>query len=69
MSKPGSGRVHAPTLVPEAYRALAGVSAALAGCASYGYRGGSGDYYYGSSGTVYRGVQPSSRRIFEASMA
>lgn len=26
----------------------------LAGCASYGYRGGSGDYYYGSPGTVYR---------------
>ena len=28
--------------------------ATLAGCASYGYRGGSGDYYYGSPGTVYR---------------
>ncbi|MGO3127091.1 MAG: hypothetical protein ACTIJY_03350 [Luteimonas sp.] len=26
----------------------------LAGCATYGYRGGSGDYYYGSPGTTYR---------------
>lgn len=26
----------------------------LAGCASYGYRGGSGDYYYGSPTTTYR---------------
>ena len=26
----------------------------LAGCTTYGYRGGSGDYYYGSPGTTYR---------------
>lgn len=29
-------------------------AALLAGCATYGYRAGSGDYYYGQPGTQYR---------------
>lgn len=29
-------------------------TALLAGCATYGYRGGAGDYYYGQPGTQYR---------------
>src|SRR5690554_5321840 len=31
------------------YLAIVALAALLGGCASYGYRGGSGDYYYGQS--------------------
>lgn len=35
------------------YLVIAATALLLAGCASYGYRGGSGDYYYGRSSGTY----------------